>query len=364
MIGSPMQLGRRRLNRILLERQLLRERSQLSPTAAMEHLVGMQSQTPTSAYFGLWSRIAGFDPASLSLAMTERRAVRIALQRSTIHLVSADDCLALRPVMQPVLEKGLNGAFRRRLEGVDRAAVAAAGRALVDERPRTFAELGALLDEQFPGSDPQALAMAVRTSVALVQVPPRGVWGRSGPVAHTSAEAWLGRPLAGSAEPDVAVLRYLRAFGPASVKDVAVWSGLTGIRAIIERLAPQLRQFTDEHGTVLWDVLDAPLPDAEGDVPPRFLPDYDNILLSHADRSRVIAAGHRPLIFSGNGVFATVLVDGFAAATWKLAGATITVRPFAKLSRSDRAAVADEGMRLLEFAAPAGESPDVRFTTP
>ncbi len=133
--------------------------------------------------------------------------------------------------------------------------------------------------------------MAVRTSVALVQVPPRGVWGRSGPVAHTSAEAWLGRPLAGSAEPDVAVLRYLRAFGPASVKDVAVWSGLTGIRAIIERLAPQLRQFTDEHGTVLWDVLDAPLPDAEGDVPPRFVPDYDNILLSHADRSRVIAAG-------------------------------------------------------------------------
>ncbi len=209
--------------------------------------------------------------------------------------------------------------------------------------------------------------MGVRTYVPLVQVPPRGVWGRSGPAAHTSAEAWIGEPLAASSDPGEAVLRYLAAFGPASAKDIQTWSGLTGIRAVIEQLAPRLRGFTDEHGVQLWDVLDAPLPEADSGIPPRFVPDYDNVLLSHADRARVIAAEHRPLIFSGNGVFATVLVDGFAAATWKLERGkeetAIVVTPFTRLRAADRSAVEQEGTRLLAFLAPDAARTAVRFAS-
>ena len=359
-----MQLSRRHLNRILLERQLLLERSALGPIEVVEHLVGMQAQSPSSPYLALWSRIAGFAPDALGQAICDRRAVRIALQRSTIHLVSAADCLALRPVLQRVLTTSLGGNFRRRLEGVDPAELAAAGRALVDAEPRTFAALGGLLTERWPHHDPQALAMGVRAGVALVQVPPRGVWGASGQARHTSAEAWLGRPLATSTAADALVLRYLRAFGPASIKDVQVWSGLTRLREVADRLRPRLRSFTDEAGTELLDVLDGPLPDADRPAPVRFLPDYDNILLSHADRARVIDPAHRPLIFSGNGVYATVLVDGFAAARWRLARrkqtATITVEPFAALRPRDRRAVADEGMLLLAMLAP-GDVHDLRF---
>jgi hypothetical protein len=266
-----------------------------------------------------------------------------------------------------MIERSLNGNFRRQLEGVDRAALAQAGRELVEEEPRTFAELGVLLGERWPDHDPQALAMGVRTMVALVQVPPRGVWGMSGQARHTSAEAWLGRPLERAAEPDEMVLRYLRAFGPASVKDVQVWSGLTRIREVIGRLEPQLRCFADEDGVELWDVLDAPIAEGDEPAPARFLPDYDNIFLSHADRSRVIATEHRPLIFGRNGVFPSVLVDGFAAATWTAERGndrvTIVVRPFAKLSKRTVAEVTAEAHAAAGFLGDGSQS-DVRFELP
>ncbi len=363
-----MQLSRRDLNRTLLERQLLLERSPRSVSDVIEHLVGMQSQTPVSPYIALWARSADFSPPQLGDLIDDRRAVRIALQRSTIHLVSGADCLALRPVLQRMIETSLNASFRRALAGVDPAQLEAAGRALVNQQPRTFAELGALLAETWPDRDPAALAMAVRAAVALVQVPPRGVWGKSGAARHTSAEAWLGHPLAASTAEDDLVLRYLRAFGPASVKDVQVWSGLTRLRAVVERLRPQLRTFTDENGTELVDVLDAPLADPDRPVPVRLLPDYDNLVLSHADRSRVIAAEHRPLIFAGNGVHPTVLVDGFVAARWRLSRtggtATITVEPFARLRAADRIAVEQEATWLLVRTDPEASNHEVVFSDP
>jgi hypothetical protein len=363
-----MQLSRRDLNRTLLERQLLLERSSRPVADVIEHLVGMQSQTPVSPYIALWARLADFRPEQLGDLIGDREAVRIALQRSTIHLVSSADCLALRPVLQRVIDTSLGANFRRALAGVDAVRLEAAGRALVDEAPRTFAELGPLLAEIWPDHDPQALAMGVRAAVALVQVPPRGVWGKSGAARHTSAEAWLGRPLAtGVAEGDL-VLRYLRAFGPASVRDVQVWSGLTRLRGVVERLRPQLRSFTDEHGAELVDVVDAPLADSDRAAPVRLLPDYDNLLLSHADRSRVIAAEHRPLIFAGNGVHPTVLIDGFVAGRWRLtrAGgtATIAVEPFGKLRTSDRVAVEDEATRLLRRTDPDSTNHEVVFSDP
>jgi hypothetical protein len=363
--ASAEVLDRRALNRALLARQLLLERSEMGPIDAMEHLVGMQSQAPTPPYFGLWTRLRTFAPEDLSRLIEEREAVRVVLMRGTIHLVSARDSLALRPLMQPVLLRALQGAYGKPLERMDMTALEAAGRALVDEKPRTFAELGARLAERWPDRDPAALAQGVRCLVALVQVPPRGLWGASGQATHTSAEAWLGRAFDADPSPDEMVLRYLRAFGPASVADAQAWSGLTRLREAMARLRPRLVTFRDERGAELFDLPDAPRPGPDAPAPVRFLPEWDNILLSHADRTRILAAERRKAIFTINGLIrTTILLDGFVAGTWKIArekgAATLAIDPFQPLSKPHRAALADEGARLLAFAAPE-ETHDVRF---
>jgi Winged helix DNA-binding domain len=362
-------LSRRALNRATLERQLLLRRATLPVADAVAHLVGLQSQAPNPPYVGLWTRVEGFRHQELSRLIEERRLVRIALMRSTIHLVTDRDCLALRPLVQPVLERAVQGTYGRRLEGLDLAQVAAAGRALVDERPRTLADVGALLAEKWPGRDPAALSSAVRALVPLVQVPPRGLWGKSGQALHTSAEAWLGRPLEPEPKPDEMVARYLAAFGPASVKDVQTWSGLTRLRQAADRLGPRLRTFRDEHGAELLDLDGAPLPDPDTPAPPRFLPEWDNLLLSHADRTRIVTDEHRRRIFTQNGIISpTILVDGFVRGTWKitrvLRAATLLIEPFAPLAKTGRDALAEEGAQLLAFAAEDADSRDVRFAAP
>ena len=190
--GAP--ISRRALNRATLARQLLLERSTMSIPAAIEHLVGLQAQTPHTAYTGLWSRLEAFAPEALSELIAERRVVRLALMRGTIHMVSARDAWGLRPLVQPVLDRVQKSQFGKRLVGVDLDAVVVAGRTFVDAEPRTFKALGDHLLERWPGRDRFALEQTIRTAVPLIQVPPRGLWGRSGPIAHTSIEAWLGAP--------------------------------------------------------------------------------------------------------------------------------------------------------------------------
>jgi hypothetical protein len=289
--GTHDVLGPRELNRATLERQMLLRRRELPALDAIEHQVGMQAQAPSPPYIGLWTRLEGFRPDELGRLILERRAVRIALMRNTIHLVSARDCLALRPLMQPVLDRTLYStrANRAHLEGVDTKTLVAAGRALLEERPRTAKELGELLQEQWPDRDPASLARAIRHLLPLVQVPPRGVWGKSGPAAHTTAESWLGSPLDPTPSIEDVVLRYLGAFGPATVKDVQTWSGLTRLGEVIERLRPRLRTFRNERRKELFDLPDAPMPDPGTPAPPRFLPEFDNLILSHTDRTRFIA---------------------------------------------------------------------------
>jgi hypothetical protein len=373
-VSGQEVLSRRALNRALLSRQLLLDRIELPDEAgsrraavlqAIEHLVGLQAQAPFPPYYGLWSRLGGFRPDDLADLITDRGVVRIAVMRGTIHAVSARDCLPLRRLVQPVLDRALRGSFAKQLPGADLAAVAAVGRELVEGQPMTFSTLGEHLAQRWPQYPPAALAQAVRACVPLVQVPPRAVWGRSGQSLHTSAERWLG-PGAPHQDPltlPELVSRYLGAFGPATVRDVQAWSGLTGLRAVLDELRPGLVTFRDEQGAELFDLPSAPRPDAEVPAPVRLIAEFDNLVLSHGDRSRVVSAESFARLSTINGIFpGSVLVDGFVAGMWRLArtksAATLTIEMFG--STREQAQVSGEGERMLAFCAPEAAH-DIRF---
>jgi hypothetical protein len=366
-VAGEEVLDRRALNRALLDRQLLLRRHRMAPAQALEHLVGMQAQAPNPPYVGLWARLDGFDPDELGRLLTDRAAVRATLMRGTIHLVTAKDALALRPALQRYLEHQVwnNMSYgRAHLDGVDLAAVLSAGRALVEEEPRTMAQLRALLGPRWPEREPSALAYAVRVLLPVVYVPPRGVWGRSGPVAFTTFEDWLGEPAAGDGAPEAMVLRYLAAFGPAGPADAQTWSGLTRLGEVFDRLRPRLRAFRDERGKALFDLPDAPRPAADTPAPVRFLAEFDNLTLSHAARGRVIADEHRRRIASRNGMVpGMLLVDGFVHGTWRVArerrSATLRVELFDTVTRRQRSELTAEGADLLSFVAADAESHEV-----
>jgi hypothetical protein len=361
----PVMLSARALNRATLARQLLLERAPLDVERTVAHLVGLRAQVPLDPYTGLWSRVAGFDPNELGRALVDRTVVRLAVMRSTIHLLTADDALLLRPLVQPVLDAELarHREFAPALAGLELGPVLDHARRLLAERPRTGAELRAALAERFPGRDPAALAHACRCKLTLVQVPPRGVWGETSQVTLTTAEAWLGRPLVRRPSLDDVVLRYLAAFGPASAADVAAWCGLAGMRTVVERLRSRLVAFRDDRGRELVDLEDAPRPDPETPAPTRFLPEYDNVLLSHADRSRF---GHDRGWLAGGRGRGTVLHDGVVAGRWRLerdrnGSATLVVRPTTRLAKRAMGSVEAEGRRLLRFLAPDADPADLRL---
>ncbi|MFI5682207.1 winged helix DNA-binding domain-containing protein [Streptomyces cellulosae] len=354
-------LDPRALNRATLERQLLLRRAPLSAKSAVEHLLGLQAQNVKPPYYALAARLDGFAPAELSGLMADREVVRIVSMRSTIHTHTAADCLTLRPLVQPARDRELT-QFRKGLQGVDLDRLAALARDLVEAEPRTMKQLREALLAQWPDADPQALAVAARCKLPLVQVTPRGLWGRSGQVALTTAEHWLSRPAEPAPTPDATVLRYLAAFGPASVKDMQTWAGLTRLREVFERLRPGLLTFRDEHGVELFDLPDAPRPDPDTPAPPRFLPEFDNLLLSHADRARVVPPEHRGRTWQGNQAHRTVLVDGFVAGVWKLEGDALVVEPFGPLTAEQRHEVSEEGQRMLGTMHPES-SYDIRFGT-
>jgi hypothetical protein len=352
-------LSHRALNRATLARQLLLERGALTVLEAVEHLVGMQAQIPHDPYLGLWSRLAGFEPDELGRLLVERKAVRIVVMRGTIHLVSADDCLTLRPLMQPVLDAELrrHPQFGPALQGVNVDPVLAYVRTLLAQAPHSGAQLRAAIAQRFPQHDATALAYACRNLLAFVQVPPRGVWGQTMQVSSTTAEHWLGRPLAAAPSIDDVVLRYLAAFGPATVADIASWSRLTGMRAVVARIAPRLRVFRDERGRALYDLPDAPRPGPDTPAPVRFLPEYDNVLLSYADRARFHHADQRGRVATtARQIKGTVLADGIVRGTWRIDragdGATLFVDHARPFTRRDASAVEAEGRRVLRFLEP------------
>jgi hypothetical protein len=269
----------------------------------------------------------------------------------------------------PLHERGyMHGSpWGRGMSEADMVSIQEAGREIMGEKPRTVAELARVMAARFPGRDANALAYGVRYMVPLVFTTPRGLWGAGGPVALTTFESWLGRPPGPPITPEKLVLRYLGAFGPASPADMRAWSGLA-MRAVFEGLRPRLKTFRDDKGRELFDLPKALRPDPETRPPVRFIPDFDNILLAHADRTRIMPEGRHLGIFSSNGVMqGAVLVDGFVRAMWRPKGSggmtRLLITPFTKaLPRSQQPAIAEEGHALLEFLAP-GEKHEIEFGT-
>lgn len=355
---SPV-LDCRALNRALLDRQLLLSRRTFTVPEALEHLVGMQGQEPHASYVGLWSRLHGFEPDALADLVSSGAAVRGPLMRATIHLVTARDWRRLRPTVQPVLERSFDASpFAKRTAPIDRGKLLADARALLAEQPRSRAELGQLLAERRPGADPVALAQLVTYLEPLVQVPPRGVWRRGGQARWASASA----PLTNRG-PDDLVPRYLAAFGPATVQDIQAWSGITRLGPVVEKLRNRLRSFRDEHGRELLDVETSPLPDPETPAPPRFLAPFDNAILGHAVRDRIIATGDRQLL-ARDRLMRTFLLDGYVAGTWRFDGTTLQIEPFRGLTSAECRALQDEAERFVSFLTPDVDQTSVRFKPP
>ena len=373
LVTAPV-LTRRQLNRATLARQMLLERVDTTALDAIRFLVVLQAQEASDPYIGLWSRLTVFDTGELETLILDREVVRLVVQRGTVHAVTAGDCLLLRPLAQPILTQQLysHRDYKGRFDGVDLDHVMAVARKVLAE-PLTTRQLRKALGERFPQHDAAALAFACRNLLPFIQVPTRGLWATPGQVVGTTAEAWIGRPVEPNPSVDDVMMRYVAAFGPATVQDAATWSRYTGLREVFDRIRPRLRTFRDENDREYFDVPDGPRPDEDTPAPVRFLPQFDNLLLSHADRSRFTAGGDYSEIWLNTaGFLGNVLVDGMLVGMWrfdqptrvvqkgKTPGVlTVTTRP---LRRRDASAVEAEAHRFIEFVCPGGRH-DVVVTT-
>lgn len=368
MSATGETLTLRELNRATLARQSLLERADTTALAAVEQLVGVQAQEARPPFLGLWSRIADFQADELHTLLHKRAVVRATFLRGTLHVLSAKDYVAFRAVLQPVLTDAMR-ALGARAKGLVLDDVLPAAAQLFGERPRDFNELRDALLQRFPDVHERALGYATRMNLPLVMVPTTDRWAFPSVAAFTLAGDWLSEPLSADDTPDELVRRYLAGFGPATAADVQTWSGLKGIKAVLARLRPELVTLRDTQGRELFDLPDAPRPDGDVPAPARFLPEFDNLVLSHADRTRVIADEHRGHVVTKNlRVRASVLHDGFACGIWdverKKTGVTLRVTPFHTLSRAAVAELTEEGEALLAFLEPDAVHPGVRFAAP
>jgi hypothetical protein len=361
----------RELNRAMLARQLLLERANIGVVTAIERLAALQAQWSPSPYIALWSRVADFRRDQLWSAIERHRVIRARLMRGTLHLVSARDFYAYAVATQD-LQRGAWNRLQigKGLEPVEVAALATA----FARTPRAKEEVIAHLRERMGNVFDERYAWLVWRFVSahadLVSAPPGGRWDYGGTDApYVAARHWIAGDSRPSEDEALALLvrRCLAAFGPMTLADVARFAGQVPprIRPALDRLAPGLRRFNDEQGRILFDLPRAPRPDGDAGAPVRFLPRYDELLISYQYRDRVIAPRHRPAIYAKNAIVeAVVLVDGFAAGTWGLEAskteAVLRVVPFARLARRDRTAVVGEGERLARFLAPDAKTAGAR----
>jgi hypothetical protein len=345
-----MKLTRRALNRATLARQLLLERAAVTPLEAIAQLAGMQAQVAKPPFLGLWTRLATFTADDLRALIAKRKVVRATMMRGTIHLVTAKDYLAWRSPIQPVLDAGAEAIAGSQ----DSKTLVTIGRKFFDEEPRTFDALRKHLAETFPDRNERLMAYTVRMHLPLVLVPDDSQWGWAGNAAFAVAETFLGKKIPSSTDAKELALRYLGAFGPATPADFQTWSGLKTAKAVFEELRPQLVVFEGEkRNSEYFDLPDAPRPDEDTPAPVRFLPDYDNLMLAHADRTRLVAEEHRKRLVTKNArVIGTYLVDGVIAGMWNFPkkGKKLELEPFIKLDRATQKLVDAEGEALVRFA--------------
>ncbi|MCY3865509.1 MAG: winged helix DNA-binding domain-containing protein [Chloroflexi bacterium] len=363
----PPTLSLRQLNRTLLARQLLLQRQNLDCAGAIEALGGMQSQIPNPPYIGLWTRLREFSKPQLTAALETRAVARAPWIRSTLHLVTADDHQRFQAVIQPALARGLRSFFGARAKGLDIERLIAIAKPYLEAKEPAIGELRDKLQEHQPDEDKQAMAYAVRSYLPLVQVPPSGVWGLGTRATYTTAESWLGV----AASSDLAALfrRYLAAFGPADVMDFQTWTGMTSLKSRLNETLSTLVFYRDESGRALYDLPDQPTLDEDLPAPIRFLPEYDNILIGHKDRRRILPEAHRRKVFVSAGrVLGSVIIDGFVAAIWKVERekerVTLRVTLFEEQTEYVLEKIEAEGLALARFLEEDAAAHRVEFTGP
>ena len=353
-------LSMRELNRAMLARQFLLERTSLPLVAVVERMGGLQTQYAPSGYLGLWTRMRAFARADLTRAMERHRVVTGTLMRVTIHTVSARD--------YPLFAVGVRAArrawwlrlHRGQLRGVDMEKVARRVRGYLADGPIPRREL---VERLRSDGVPDAGWGGVGLWVDLLRIPPSGTWERRSADLFGLAETWLDPPRVSEAEGLVhLVRRYLGGFGPAPVSDIARWAGVPPavMRTAVEGM--RLRRFRDERGAELVDLPGALLPEGDVEAPVRFLPTWDAMLLVHARRTGVVPEPVRPRVFNTKTPqsVSTFIAGGEVAGTWRHDGERVVVEPFAPLPRSIRRELDDEAERLAELYA---ESPSLLHST-
>jgi hypothetical protein len=361
-------LTTRQMNRATLARQMLLAREPIPPLKAIERLVAMQAQWPRPPFVGLWTRIDNFQRGALTALFTKRQVVRATHFRATIHVMTTKDYVGFRSTIQPSLENAIRAVLRDRVAGLDLETLLARARTLLADQPRTFEDLRQRFLDADPNADERAMGYAVRLMLPLVQMPVGdAAWAFPSQACFALADQWLKReiPLRAPSRVNDLVLRYLATYGPATVAEVQGWSGVPHLKDALESLRPRLVTFRDERRRELFDLPDAPRPDPDVPAPVRFLPEYDHAIGARADE-RLVAKDHRPRVFlSALRIAATVLIDGFVAATWKLARtkstATISIEPFAPFAPRTRKQVEAEGDALIRFVEPEARAFEVRF---
>ncbi|GAB3259226.1 winged helix DNA-binding domain-containing protein [Nocardioides dilutus] len=334
-----MKLSRRRLNRTLLHRQHLLERTSATPHEMTRHLVGLQAQENLPPYLSLAARLEDFDPHAVTAGLEDRSLVRFLVMRGTVHLLTADDALMLRSWTAPVHEREIKisqsvGPAR----DVDRDAFLSALDELLADEPLPQKAIGLALAERFPAYAPTQLGQLARSVAPLVQVPPRGTWKGSGSVVYQYVDRWVGRPTVGPDVEDI-VRRYLRAFGPAAAADVTAWSAVTRLGPVVKGMT-DLVTYEDETGKVLYDVPEGELADEDAHAPVRLLGAYDNVWLSHAARDRVTDPESRNAWMAQNGASAHALfADGWLTGLWRAEDGRVrilqTLRPLTAAEQSE-----------------------------
>lgn len=299
---------------------MLLERSPLTPAGAIGKLFALQAQQPRPPFLALWARLAGFERPDLLALIEKKTLVRATFFRGTLHLLNAADYLRFRMTIQDSLLAGCRSILRDRLDGIDADKVVAAADRAFRSKPQTFGELRAGLQEQFPDVDERAMGYLSRCSLPLVMVPEDEEFCFPPDSRFVSAARWLGTEADPAEHLEELVLHYLAAFGPATGADAQTWLGLAKIKPVLEGLRDRLVVMEDEKRRELFDLPDAPRPSGKEAAPVRLLAGFDNVLLAHADRTRIIAEEHRPRVVTKNlQVLPAYLVDGFVAGTWDFA---------------------------------------------